>query len=102
MSQDKHTVRVHIFGTEYPIQAEADPAYIQKIAEYVDSRMREITGGAHSTAGVAILTALNIADELYREREEKEKALSQLNDQIDALVRRLDQALEQNSRPAAG
>ena len=44
MSQDKHTVRVKIYGTEYPIQAEADPAYIQKIAQYVDERMHEIPG----------------------------------------------------------
>ena len=44
MSQGKNTVRVHIFDTEYPIHAEEDPDYIQKIAAYVDRRMREIPG----------------------------------------------------------
>ena len=96
MSQDKHTVRVKIYGTEYPIQAEADPAYIQKIAQYVDERMHEIPGDStkQSLVGVAILTALNIADELYKERENKEQTITALDDQITDLIHRLEQALE--------
>lgn len=94
MSQEKHTVRVKIYGTEYPIQANADPAYIQEIAQYVDARMHEIPADSttHSLIGVAILTALNIADELYRERESNQKAITKIEEQLSALVRRLEQA----------
>ena len=95
MSQERHTVRVTIYGTEYPIQADADSAYIQKIAQYVDTRMHEIPSGstALSIMGVAILAALNIADELHREREERQHALAELNDNIETLIRRLEQVL---------
>lgn len=103
MSQGKNTVRVHIFGMEYPIHAEEDPDYIQKIAAYVDRRMREIpdSTATRSLASVAILTAVTIADELHKEREgrdEKEKSLSSLDDKIIALIQRLDQVLD---RPAS-
>ena len=96
MSAEKHTVRVTIGGTEYPVQADADPAYIQTIAAYVDRRMHEIPGAAasQSLAGVAILTALNIADELHKERQEKETALNSLDERLAILIRRLDQALD--------
>jgi len=97
MSADKNTIRVRIYGTEYPIEAVADPAYIQRIAEYVDSRMKEIPGGVtgYSLAAMAILTALNIADELYKEREAKEKAFVSLDERIETLIHRADQALDQ-------
>ena len=99
MSQEKNTVRVHIFDTEYPIHAEEDPDYIQKIAAYVDRRMREIPGSTatRSLASVAILTAITIADELHKEREgrdEQEKSLSSLDDKIIALIQRVDQVLD--------
>lgn len=96
MSQDKHTVRVKIYGTEYPIQAEADPTYIQEIAQYVDKMMHEIPGASakQSLVGVAVLTALNIADELYKEREDKARTITALDDRLSALIRRLEQTLE--------
>lgn len=96
MNQEKHTVRVTICGTEYPIKADADPTYIMRIAQYVDTRMRAIPDTASSTPslmGVAILTALSIADELHREREEKARVITQLDDQIATLVRQLDEVL---------
>lgn len=96
MSEEKHTVRVSICGTEYPIKADADPTYILRIAQYVDAKMRAIpddTSTTHSLTGVAILTALSIADELYREREERQRVITELTDQIAALIRRLEQAL---------
>ena len=96
MSQERNTVRVNIYGTEYPITAELDPAYIQKLAKHVDARMHEIPidSTTQSMVRVAILTAFHIADELYRERKDKEKTIKALDDQIEILMHRLDQALE--------
>ena len=99
MSQETNTVRVNIFGTEYPIHAEEDPDYIQQIAAYVDRRMHEVPGSAasRSLASVAILTAVRIADELHKEREERdrlEKSLSGLDEKIMALIQRMDQVLD--------
>ena len=96
MSQDRNTVRVNIYGTEYPITAELDPAYIQKLAKYVDDRMNQIPIDAttQSMVRVAILAAFHIADELYREREDKEKAIKALDEQVATLMHRLDEALQ--------
>ncbi len=81
-------IRVTIFGTEYPIKGDADPSYIKEVAEYVDRKMKDIAKNApiHSSLKVAILAALNIADELYRERMDKEKVMSEVEKKIDEMT----------------
>ncbi|SVB20225.1 uncharacterized protein METZ01_LOCUS173079 [marine metagenome] len=95
MSQEKGSVQVKIYGTEYPIKSEEDPDYIQKIAQYVDNRMHEISrGSTNSLPGVAILTAMEIAHELHKEREGKESDASVVDDRLAGLIRLLDRVLE--------
>lgn len=67
----KPYVKVSIFGNDYRVRGEADPKYIQRIADYVDDTMKEIAaGGRHvSPTRIAILAAFNIADELHRSRK---------------------------------
>ena len=71
---EKSTEKVEIFGQEYKIKGVGNPQYIHKIAGYVDKKMREIahSSGIMSQSRIAILAALNIADELYQERAERE------------------------------
>ena len=95
MSQEKRSVQVNIYGTEYHIKADEEPDYIQKIAQYVDDRMNEISrGSANSLPGVAILTAMDIAHELHQEREGKETDTSAVDDRLADLIRLLDRVLE--------
>ncbi len=58
------SVRVEIFDQAYNLRG-TDPEYILKLAEYVDSKMRAVAEHTHTvdTARVAVLAALNIADE---------------------------------------
>ncbi len=74
------TEKVDIFGQEYKIKGVGDPQYIQKIAGYVDKKMREIahSSGIMSQSRIAILAALNITDEFYQEREERVKIQDKL------------------------
>lgn len=67
-------IKLTIFGTEYPIKGDTDVEYIKKIAGYVNQKMYEVeqNTSAKSSLKVAILAALNIADELFHERSEKE------------------------------
>ena len=63
--QQNQLVQVEIYGQSYNLRGEGESAYIQDLASYVDRRMREV---AEATATVdslkvAILAALNIADE---------------------------------------
>lgn len=99
MDDPKVTVRVNICGTEYPIQAEEDVEYIQRIAAYVDERMREVPASAtmQSLTSVAVLTAIRIADELHKERaKQKEPVVSESvqDERITDLIRRMDELLE--------
>jgi cell division protein ZapA len=69
------STRVEIFGSEYPIRADADSEYVKTIAAYVDAKMNEIAEKQHlvSSTKVAILAAINITDELFRERRKREQ-----------------------------
>ena len=57
-------VRVNIFGSEYVLRSDDDADYVKEVAKYVDEKMREIdrSQAIKSTARIAILAALNIAD----------------------------------------
>ena len=79
------SVKVRIFGQEYSITGDKTPEEIEKIASYVDEKMKlisKVTGGG-SVSGVPALTCLNIAVEYFdalsrmdRLRTEKEKAVN--------------------------
>lgn len=83
----RNVVKVNIFGTEYPIKGDSNAEYIQDVASYVNNKMIEIEKSltVKSSLKVAILTAMNIADELYKEREEKNNLLSTLDDKSQGL-----------------
>jgi len=74
--EDKGVVQVDIFGSQYTIKkGSEDPGYIQRVAAYVDQKMREINERlpVASVSKVAVLTSLNLADELFKEREDHVK-----------------------------
>ncbi len=95
MTDRPETTRVNIYGREYSIRGEGDPAYIAEIAHFLDMRMRQMTENIAmtSTAKVAILASLNITDELFtktRQLEEMEDShqmfLSGLADKINDVL----------------
>ncbi len=95
MNEDQNVIKVQIFGGEYKIRGQADPEYIAEVARYVDSKMREINEKLSiATLGkVAILASLNLADELFKERKDRELALSQVRERAAGLVSKLEIAL---------
>jgi cell division protein ZapA len=64
------TIHVEIFGQTYTVKAGGDPGYVEELAAHVDAQMREVgkTAGAVDSVRVAVLAALNIADECFRLR----------------------------------
>ncbi len=64
----EQTVRVEIYNQTYSIRSDGDNEYILGLADYVDSKMREISSGTMTVDSlkVAILAALHIADEFYQ------------------------------------
>jgi len=93
--EKKQNIRVNIFGQEYPIKSEADIGYVQRVAEYVDRKMKEIAEKipARTQTQIAVLAALNIADDLFKEREDKEKKISEVEEKTQSLIERLDAKL---------
>lgn len=68
MSNKENKVKVEIFGSSYILKGESDVGYMQKLASYVDRKMRQIQEDTKiiSPTKIAILAALNITDELLR------------------------------------
>ena len=64
-------VTIDVFGAEYPIRSSLDPAYVKRLAQYVDRRMYAVADqmGGGDRVHVAVLAALNIADDYFRLRE---------------------------------
>jgi cell division protein ZapA len=93
----KNVVQVQILGQQLPLRTEADPKYAIELAEYVDGKMREVTKmlPVASVSKVAILASLNIADELFKERANKQRTGSDNQDKAAHLMRRLDEILDE-------
>jgi cell division protein ZapA len=93
----KNVVQVQILGQQLPLRTEADPSYALELAEFVDGKMREVTKmlPVASVSKVAILASLNIADELFKERANKQRTGSDATDRAAVLWRRLDEVLDE-------
>src|SRR4051812_10374306 len=93
------TIRVEIYNQTYNIRSEGDGEYISQLAEFVDSRMREISSGTLTVDSlkVAILAALHIADELHRTRRLHEQTDAQLASRSSECAEMLDRVLKVRS-----
>ncbi|MEE8277835.1 MAG: cell division protein ZapA [Thermoanaerobaculia bacterium] len=88
---------VEIFGGVYHVRAEKDPEYLRKLAELVDQKMREIAQQVSTvdTAKIAILAALNCADELFQCRKQQEGERVEIQEKVTELAGRLSEALQE-------
>jgi cell division protein ZapA len=98
-------VVVEIAGQHYPIRSALDDGYVATLAAYVEQKMRAASDVAPTsdTLGLAILVALNIADELFRARAQQSSSGGELTERAIRLERLVDAALAQmgaNDAPA--
>jgi len=95
MADKPSLVHVEIFGQTYAVRAGTDPGYVERLAAYVDGQMQEIsrTGGAVDSVRIAVLAALNIADECFRLRGQLEEAEKGVRSRAEKLARELGAAL---------
>lgn len=88
-----HRVSVSILGEQYTIRGAADPGYISEVADLVDTRMRELratSAGKFGMTRLAILTAINLADELLQQKQGKSD-----NQEIEKRTHRLITLLDE-------
>jgi cell division protein ZapA len=82
-------VEVEIFGQTFRVAAgDATPAYIQRLASYVDERMRAIASTTKTMPlnRMAILTALNIADDLFKLQDRYDQSSQLFSTKADHLI----------------
>ncbi len=93
------SVRVEIFDQGYNLRG-TDADYILKLAEYVDSKMRAVAEQTHTvdSSRLAVLAALNIADEYHMLRRRTEGGGSESSKRTRQLLNALDEVLVEGRR----
>ena len=92
---DPEVVSVEIRGLRYPIRSTLDASYVNGLATYVDEKIRAASESSPSgdTLRLAVLAALNIADELFRCQDAQQQRRGALAERTEALERLMDAAL---------
>jgi cell division protein ZapA len=97
VAEDKPSlVHVEIFGQTYAVKAGSDPGYVENLAASVDKQMKDVSraSGAVDSLRIAVLAALNLADECARLCRELERAHPKgARGSSDERVKRLAQTL---------
>ena len=84
----KNKITVAIAGQEYTMVAEEDENYVHRCATLVDSQVRDVMDGARlGRSDAAVLAAMNIADQFFREQEASENLRRQIKDGLDENAR---------------
>ncbi len=89
------TTEVEIFGAVYRVRGRDDSGYLQEVAGLVDRKMREVAQKAATVEPlkIAILAALNLADELLQSRELRDGERVEIEERVNALAGELTAAL---------
>ena len=98
MATDKiKVIKVNILGQDYFIKTSANPEYFKKVAKYVNDRMEEVisSGIDPSTQQlkVAVLTCMNITDELLSHRDKNKNVLHQIELKSSSIIDYIDERL---------
>jgi cell division protein ZapA len=89
----KRSVTVQIAGVRYALKTEEDDKWVKAVAAFVDGKIREVQKHTRTvdTQAVAVLTALQIAEELFNERRQSTELRKKIRDKsqslLDALAR---------------
>ena len=95
MSDQGRVVPVEIGGQRYPIRSSLEPEYVAPLAMYVDEKIRAVaeTTPTGDALRLAVLAAINIADELFRSRDQNRTRDGKLAERTEELERLLDRVL---------
>jgi cell division protein ZapA len=93
----ERTVEIKVFGQTYTVKTDAEEDHIQEVARYVNEKMDEVLKKTRSvsTLNVAILTALNIADDLLREKKGRAALLREIEMKSMDLAEKIDMELSE-------
>jgi cell division protein ZapA len=97
MTTDKKSIKVRIFGSEYPLRGESEE-FTRRVATYVDEMINTIHDKIpeQPTLTVAVLSALNITEDLFKERERSKTITAAVEHEIGLMVDHLDSCLRES------
>jgi len=90
------SVRIEIYGQEYHVKGSLNSAYLEELAQYVNSKMHSIAtrSGNVDSVRVAVLAALNIADEYHQMKSKYEATTQQVEQKVGEYNEVLDRLLK--------
>ena len=94
MAIDGKSIKVKIFGSEYPLRGESEEL-TKKVANYVDQMINSIHAKIpeQPPLTVAVLSALNITEDLFKERERSKAVTTLVKGELDKLTEYMDRCL---------
>ncbi|HUU12883.1 MAG TPA: cell division protein ZapA [Terriglobia bacterium] len=97
MPKNPDAIRVEIYDQEYSMRGELDPEYIQKLAQFLDARMRSVAERTRTVDSlrVAVLAALNIADEYHQLKSKYETIAQNVDRKVGECSDALDRVLKE-------
>jgi len=92
-------VKIQIYDQSYNVNADGNEEYLHDLAAYVDGKMRSIAESTHmvDSLKVAVLAALNIADEMFQTRKRQQEIEGPLRQRVENCVSMVEKALEQTN-----
>jgi cell division protein ZapA len=89
-------IRIEIYDQEYHVKGSLGPEYLEELAKYVDGKMRSIATRSHTVDSlrVAVLAALNIADEYHQMKSKYEVTARQVEQKVGKYSAVLDELLK--------
>jgi cell division protein ZapA len=93
------TVKIEIYDQSYNVSAEQNEEYLKELAAYVDGKMRAVAEATRTVDSlkVAVLAALNIADEMFTLRGRQQEIEGPLRKRVEKCVAMVEKALEQSN-----
>jgi cell division protein ZapA len=90
------TIRIEVYDQSYNVRGDLDEAYVKELARFVDERMRNVAEATRTVDSlrVAVLAALNIADELHSLRQRHAELESGLRQRAERCLTLVEQALK--------
>jgi cell division protein ZapA len=93
------SMKIEIYDQIYNVNSGQDEEYLKTLADYVDRKMREVADATRiaDSLKVAVLTALNIADEMFTLREREKQIEGPLRKRVEKCVGMVEKALERSN-----
>jgi len=88
----KRTMEVSIMDQKFVIKSDSDDDYVNNVADYVDEKINEVIQNTKTVASlnVAILAAMNIADEFFKFKRDRKERFHTVEKKIEDLIELID------------